>query len=232
MGGGPRVNRNSGRFEGSRFDGRRFDGGRRDHRRPSTVIVVPSNIFVGPSDAYAAPPPVTYASPPTYYYAPPQMYGPSPAYYSPPPAAYAPPPAASPPPPRSEISPMIHGEAASPSRWISIVVTAKPRARSWAGSTLAIAALSGPMLKKSSTSVTNIAGQKTAGCGARMAKHVKTMEATSDKPDSVKSAPGHRLATPLAMRPPSSVPMKPAATRMSPKVDAAVASGMPRSRTK
>ena len=102
VGDGPRVNRNSGRFEGSRFDGRRFDGGRRDHRRPSTVIVVPSNIFVGPSDAYAAPPPVTYAPPPVSYYAPPPMYGPSPAYYSPPPAAYAPPPAASPPPPPSE----------------------------------------------------------------------------------------------------------------------------------
>ena len=97
VGDGPRVNRNSGRF-----DGRRFDGGRRDHRRPSTVIVVPSNIFVGPSDAYAAPPPVTYAPPPVSYYAPPPMYGPSPAYYSPPPAAYAPPPAASPPPPPSE----------------------------------------------------------------------------------------------------------------------------------
>jgi hypothetical protein len=110
LGDGPRVNRNSGRFDGARFDGRRFDGHRFDgrrfdgHRRPGTVIVVPSNIIVvGPSEAYAAPPPVTYAPPPpAYYYAPPPMYGPSPAYYSPPPAAYAPPPPASPPPPPSE----------------------------------------------------------------------------------------------------------------------------------
>ena len=101
LGDGPRVSRNSGRFDGGRFDGRRFDG-RRDHRRPATVIVVPSNIIVGPSEAYAAPPPVTYAPPPVYYSAPPPMYGPSPAYYSPPPAAYAPPPAAPPPPAPSE----------------------------------------------------------------------------------------------------------------------------------
>ena len=92
LGDGPRVNRNSGRF----------DGGRHHlHRRPNTVFVVPSNIIIGPSEAYAASPPVTYAPPPVYY-APPQMYAPPPAYYSPPPAAYTPPPAAPPPPAPSE----------------------------------------------------------------------------------------------------------------------------------
>ena len=88
------------------------------------------------------------------------------------------------------------------------------------------------MFTNSSTSVTNMAGQYTIGCGARMAKHVKTIEPTSDQPDTVKSAPGRRLATAPAMRPPASVPRKPATTRMRPNVDAAVASEMPRSRTK
>ena len=115
---------------------------------------------------------------------------------------------------------------------MSIVVTAKPRARSSAGSTLAMAALSGPMLTNSRTSVTNIAGQNTAGCGARTANTVKTIEPASDQPDTVKSAPGQRLATPLAMRPPSSVPPNPATTRSRPKVEVAVASGISRTRTK
>src|SRR5205814_2238691 len=175
---------------GSHGGGSHFHG--RFQSRRSTMVILPpyySSYYDAPP-AYASPPPV-YAPPPVIY-APSVSYGAPAAAYGPPQTAYAPPPAPSAPPPppmprsvefgsgrckptRSDASPMIHGEAASPSRCMSIVVTAKPRARSSAGSTLAMAALSGPMLTNSRTSVTNIAGQKTAGCGARTANTVKTI---------------------------------------------------------
>ena len=132
----------------------------------------------------------------------------------------------------SEATPISHGEAASPSRCITPVVTANPRARRSAGSTLAIAALSGPMFTKSSSSVRNVAGQKIAGDGASTAGSVKASEATSDQPDSTKCAPGIRRASASLSRPPARVPMKPAATRIRPNVEAAPASVRPRSRTK
>src|SRR5207253_10141275 len=105
----------------------------------------------------------------------------------------------------------------------SIVVTAKPRARRDAGSTFAVAALSGPMFTKTSTSVTNIAGQKTSGSGASTASIVNTIDATSDQPDTMKSAPGRRCAIRLGSHPPTSVPAKPATTSSSPNVDDALA---------
>ena len=60
---------------------------------------------------------------------------------------------------------MSSGDGASPSTWIAIVLIAKPRPRISGDSTLAIAALSGPVLMKNSSSVRNIAGQKIAGEG-------------------------------------------------------------------
>ena len=59
------------------------------------------------------------------------------------------------------------------------------------------------MFTNTRSKVTNIAGQKTAGCGARIATSVKTIDATSDQPDTMKSAPGCRRATDVEMRPPS-----------------------------
>ena len=67
-----------------------------------------------------------------------------------------------------------------------MVVSAKPRERRSAGKAFAIAAFNGPMLMKSRSSVTNIAGQKTNGFCDRTAGTVKRMETTSDTPDSVK----------------------------------------------
>src|SRR6185312_6297868 len=68
---------------------------------------------------------------------------------------------------RSDANPMMDGEAASPSRWMAMVFIAKPQPRRCAGSTFAMAALSGPVLRKSSVRATNIEGQKIAGDPAR-----------------------------------------------------------------
>jgi hypothetical protein len=95
-----------------------------------------------------------------------------------------------------------------------------------------MAALSGPMLMKRSSSITNMAGQNTHGEGERTANSVNTMEIVSVQPDKTKSAPGQRRANVWASRPPSSVPTKPATTSSTPNVEVATASGMPRSRTK
>ena len=80
--------------------------------------------------------------------------------------------------------------------------------------------------------MTNMAGQNTAGWGASTATSVNTIDAARDQPDTMKSAPGCRRATAVAMRPPSSVPAKPATTRSRPNVADALPSGRPRSRTK
>jgi len=132
----------------------------------------------------------------------------------------------------SEAVPMSQGEIASPSRCISIVVNANPRARRLAGSTLAMAALSGPMLTNTRSSVPNMAGQNTAGDGASTAARVNGSEAASDHPETVKSPPGQRRATALATMPPISVPANPATTSSTPKIVLASRSGRPRSRTK
>ena len=113
-----------------------------------------------------------------------------------------------------------------------MVVTANPRARRSAGSTLAIAALSGPTLMKSKNRAANIAGQKTAGVGERTAKRVNTSEVVSDHPDTANGAPRHRLASRSLSAPPIRVPANPATTSRRPNVEAAVPSGRFRSRTK
>src|SRR5262249_37932542 len=82
----------------------------------------------------------------------------------------------------SEATPMSHGEAASPSRCMTIVVTAKPRARRSAGRTLAMAAFSGPTFTNSSNRVTNIDGQNTLGDGARTACTGNASEPASGDP--------------------------------------------------
>ena len=132
----------------------------------------------------------------------------------------------------SDAAPMSHGEIASPSKCISMVVSANPRARRMAGSTFAMAALSGPMLTNTRSSVPNMAGQNTAGAGESTAASVNGNEAASDHPETVKSPPGQRRATALATTPPISVPANPATTSSTPKIELASRSERPRTRTK
>ena len=87
---------------------------------------------------------------------------------------------------------MIQGDTASPSRWTAIVVSAKPRARRSGGSTFAMAAFKGPMLKKSRKRVTNIDGQKTFGVGESTAGIVNAIEPTRLHPETENCAPRAR----------------------------------------
>src|SRR2546425_4874042 len=57
------------------------------------------------------------------------------------------------------------------------------------------------LFRSSSRSVTNVAGQKTAGDGASTAGRVNAIEATSDQPESTKCAPGTRRVRASLSRP-------------------------------
>ena len=97
--------------------------------------------------------------------------------------------------------------AASPNRWIAIVYRAKPRPRSSAGRTFAIAALSGPGVEEQQESVTNIAGQKIAGAGRQDGQHREGQrQDAAPKPDRRKWRGGRRPPSRSPSWPPVSVP--------------------------
>src|SRR6185312_11731044 len=126
---------------------------------------------------------------------------------------------------RSDANPMMDGEAASPSRWIAMVLIANPQPRRCAGRTFAMAALSGPVLRKSSVSATNIEGQKIAGDPASTPAMANGTDATSETPDSRKCPAGWRWASRSPRRPPMSVPTSPARASTPPNVMSADLSG-------
>src|SRR5579872_5909107 len=128
------------------------------------------------------------------------------------------------------MTPMSHGEIASPRRWIAKMESAIAAARSTGATSVTIAALIGPVDMNTNNSDTLSTTQNVVVFGVTNAHHANGAAASAVTPETQRFAWRVRLAMASATHPPTNVPTNPVTTRTAPRSVLAAAESMPRMR--